>query len=83
MKDFFRLSLKSILFYNWDTSDGLYEITQLKHEPRDFSLAEIRREIQRGEQIHPFYKIAQRLLPELKISNESIKYYASLVGYCF
>jgi TnpA family transposase len=64
-----------------EDSTGLYEITQLKHEPRDFSLAEIRREIHRGEQLHPFYRIAQRLLPELKISNESIKYYASLVGY--
>jgi TnpA family transposase len=64
-----------------EDSTGLYEITQLKHEPKDFSLAEIRREIQRGEQLHPFYRIARRLLPELKISNESIKYYASLVGY--
>jgi TnpA family transposase len=64
-----------------EDSTGLYEITHLKHEPKDFSLAEIRREIQRGEHLHPFYRIAQRLLPELKISNESIKYYASLVGY--
>jgi Domain of unknown function (DUF4158) len=64
-----------------EDSTGLYEITQLKHEPRDFSLAEIRREIQRGERLHSFYGIAQKLLPEMKISNESIKYYASLVGY--
>jgi len=27
------------------------------------------------------YRLAQKLLPELKISNESIKYYASLVSY--
>ena len=60
---------------------GLYEITQLKREPRDFSLGEIKREIHRGEQIQTLYPLAQRLLPTLEISNESIKYYASLVTY--
>jgi Domain of unknown function (DUF4158) len=46
-----------------EDSTGLYEITQLKHEPRDFSLAEIRREIQRGEQLYPFYRIARLFSP--------------------
>jgi hypothetical protein len=64
-----------------EDSPGLYEITQLKREPRDFSASEIKREIQRGEQINDLYRLAQKLLPELKISNESIKYYASLVSY--
>ncbi len=64
-----------------DDSPGLYEITLLKREPRDFSLGEIRREIDRGEQIRPLYHLAQKLLPALDISNESIKYYASLVTY--
>jgi hypothetical protein len=62
-------------------SQGLYEITLLKREPKDFSLKEIRREISRGEQIHHLYCLAKRLLPHLLISNESIKYYASLVTY--
>ena len=64
-----------------EDSPGLYEITQLKREPRDFSASEIKREIQRGDQIDDLYHLAQKLLPELKISNESIKYYASLVSY--
>lgn len=64
-----------------EDSPGLYEITQLKQEPKDFSLKEIKCEIQRGERLHFFYKIAQNLLPEMGISNESIKYYAALVGY--
>jgi hypothetical protein len=64
-----------------EDSPGLYEITQLKREPRDFSASEIKREIRRGEQIDDLYRLAQKLLPELKISNESIKYYASLVSY--
>jgi hypothetical protein len=68
-------SLKHLL----SDSQGLYEITLLKHEPKDFSLSEIKREIDRGEQIHPLYYLVKRLLPHLLISNESIKYYASLV----
>ena len=62
-------------------SPGLYEITQLKREPKDFSPSEIKREIHRGEQIRELHHLARKLLPQLKISNESIKYYASLVGY--
>ncbi|HSX79507.1 MAG TPA: DUF4158 domain-containing protein [Candidatus Saccharimonadia bacterium] len=59
---------------------GLYEMTQRKREPRDFSASEIKRDIRRGEQIDDLYRLAQKLLPELKISNESIKSYASLVS---
>lgn len=64
-----------------EDSSGLYEITRLKHEPKDFSATEIKREMDRGKQIQALYLLAQKLLPELGISNESIKYYASLVDY--
>ena len=64
-----------------EDAPGLYAITQLKREPRDFSAGEIKREIQRGAQIAALYNLAYKLLPVLKISNESIKYYASLVTY--
>ncbi len=60
---------------------GLYEITRLKREPKDFSNKEIAREVKRGEQIKPLYFAAQNVLPRLAISNESIKYYASLINY--
>jgi hypothetical protein len=53
---------------------GLYEITRLKREPKDFSNKEITREVKRGEQIKPLYDAAQNILPHLDISNESIKY---------
>ena len=49
-------------------SQGLYEITLLKREPKDFSLGEIKREIHRGEQIHNLYRLAEKLLPHLLIS---------------
>ncbi len=70
-------ALKNLL----DDSQGLYEITRIKHEPKDFSLSEIKREIDRGQQIHHLYHLVKSLLPHLLISNESIKYYASLVNY--
>ncbi|MEO0012914.1 MAG: hypothetical protein RLZZ535_1303, partial [Cyanobacteriota bacterium] len=64
-----------------EDAPGLYEITQLKREPKDFSLSEIKCEIYRGEQIQALYPKAQQMLPILDISSESIKYYASLVTY--
>jgi len=60
---------------------GLHEITRLKKEPKDFGVQEMRREIARGDQIGALHDLAQRVLPQLEISSESIKYYASLVGY--
>lgn len=77
MTDEERETLKTLL----TNPNGLYEITQLKHEPRSFANTELAREIQRGQQMKPLYEIARRLLPQLKISNESIKYYASLIHY--
>ncbi|EJR89626.1 hypothetical protein IKG_06024 [Bacillus cereus VD200] len=59
----------------------LYEITRIKHEPKDFSINEIKREIECGKDIQSLFQLANTILPQLKISNESIKYYASLVGY--
>jgi TnpA family transposase len=62
-------------------TQGLHEITLLKRDPRDFSNAEIRREVQRGEQMRELYELSQKLLPQLHISHENIKYYATLVDY--
>jgi TnpA family transposase len=62
-------------------SDGLYAITRLKHEPKDFSFGEMRREIARADQLLPLYHLATRIVPRLGISNEGITYYASLVTY--
>ena len=64
-----------------EDASGLYEITRLKREPRDFSAREMAREIGRGHQIHGLYALATKLLPHLDISNENIKYDASLVTY--
>ncbi len=60
---------------------GLHPITLLKHEPRDFSLGEMRQEIQRRDVLQPLAQFASRVLPHLAISPEGISYYASLVTY--
>jgi hypothetical protein len=62
-------------------SDTLYAITRIKRDPRDFSEKELKREIERGQDMKALYQTAQRALPHLDISNESIKQYASLVEY--
>jgi hypothetical protein len=72
---------KAALRHLLEDSEGLYEITKLKRDPRDFTYGEIKREIARGEQIRDLYRLASKLLPELNISNESVRYYASLVMY--
>ena len=72
-----RETLRNLL----NDSEGLYEITRLKRDPRDFTYGEIKREIARGEQIRGLYRLTCGLLPELAISNESVRYYASLVAY--
>ena len=85
--------LSQILRDNLTTSDlenlqklladtpGLYEITQLKQEPRNFREGEIKRELKRGQQLQSLYQRATVLIPCLNISREGVKYYASLVGY--
>jgi len=74
-------SAKSALDRLLADTQGLHEITLLKRDPRDFSNSEIRREVQRGEQMRELYELSQRLLPQLHISNENIRYYATLVDY--
>ena len=59
----------------------LHEVTRLKRPPRDFGFQEIQREIARGAQIQDLYHFSQQLIPRLGISNEAVKYYASLVAY--
>lgn len=60
---------------------GLHEITYLRREPKDFTSTEIKNEIRRGQRIRGLYRVSQKILGMLEISNESIRYYASLVTF--
>lgn len=61
--------------------DGLYAVTPLKRDPKDFSRQQMRQEIVRCRSLEPLYRAAEALLPKLAISNDSIAYYAALLDY--
>ncbi len=64
-----------------DDSTGLHWVTQLKKEPKDFSYKEVVSEAMRARQLKPLYDFCVHWLPNIGISNESIRYYAALVEY--
>ena len=70
-------SLKNFL----STDHGVHEVTKVKKEPKSFKWKEIRREVDNRNSLKPFYEVAKDFLPKLGISNENIKYYASMVNY--
>lgn len=61
--------------------EGMYRISALKHEPKNFSYQELRQEVGRRKFFQPLYEFAQTFLVTTGLSNESVKYYASLVQF--
>jgi hypothetical protein len=61
--------------------EGMYRISVLKHEPKDFSYGELRQEVGRRQFFQPLYEFGQAFLASAGLSNESVKYYASLVQF--
>lgn len=61
--------------------EQVYRISALKREPKDFSYYELRREIERRRFFQPIHEFAKNFLATAGISNESGKYYASLVKF--
>jgi hypothetical protein len=62
------------------SDEGMCRISVLKHEPKDFSYGELRQEVGRRKFFQPLYDFGQTFLGSSGLSNESVKYYASLVG---
>lgn len=61
-----------------ESEEGMYRISLLKHEPKDFSYSELRQEVGRRKFFQPLYEFGQSFLSTTGLSNESVKYYASL-----
>lgn len=55
--------------------EGMYRISALKHEPRDFSYKELQREVDRRKFFQLLHEFAKTFLATAAISNESGKYY--------
>lgn len=69
--------LKALL----QADEGMYRISVLKHEPKDFSYGELRQEVARRKFFQPLYEFGQIFLASAGLPNESVKYYASLVQF--
>ncbi len=52
--------------------ESLYQLTLLKHEPKDFSYQEVQEEVGKRTLLADLYQLATRFLPNLHISNENI-----------
>jgi len=61
--------------------EGMYRISILKREPKDFSYGELRQEVGRRKFFQQLYEFGQTFLASAGLSNESVKYYASLVQF--
>jgi len=64
-----------------EADEGMYRISLLKHEPKDFSYGELRQEVGRRAFFQQLYEFGQTFLASAGLSNESVKYYASLVQF--
>ena len=64
-----------------EADEGMYQISLLKHEPKDFSYGELRQEVERRKFFQPLFEFGQTFLTSSGLSNESVKYYASLVQF--
>jgi hypothetical protein len=64
-----------------EADEGMYHISLLKHEPKDFSYGELRQEVERGKFFQPLFAFGQTFLASAGLSNESVKYYCSLVQF--
>jgi hypothetical protein len=63
------------------TEEDFYAITELKKAIKNFSNTEIRKEIKKRDKLAEAYTFSKKLLPQLRISQGNISYYASLAEY--
>jgi TnpA family transposase len=61
--------------------EGVYRISALKQEPRDFSYQALRQEVARRQVFRPLHDFARTFLAAAELSNESVKYYAARVSF--
>jgi TnpA family transposase len=64
-----------------EADEGMYRISLLKHEPKDFSYGELRQEVARRKFFEQLHEFGQTFLASAGLSNESVKYYAALVQF--
>jgi TnpA family transposase len=70
-------SLQSLLI----NDDTLSKLAALKQDAKDFKPRMMANERNKLNMLRPFYRLIIRILPELKLSQQNIFYYASLINY--
>ncbi|MBF0290240.1 MAG: Tn3 family transposase [SAR324 cluster bacterium] len=58
-----------------------YALTKIKKDSKDFSHGQIKGDVKKRNQLLEVYRFSKVHLPKLKISSESVKYYASLIDH--
>jgi hypothetical protein len=74
-------AIKQQLVALLEAGEGMYQISELKQEPRDFSYKALRQEVARRKIFQPLYEFGRTFLTSAALSTESVKYYASLVQF--
>ena len=64
-----------------EADEQIYTISALKREAKDFTYGELRREVARREFFEPLHEFAVTFLASAGLSQESSKYYASMVKF--
>ena len=72
-----RVQLDTLLL----ADESMYRISALKHEPNDFSYKALKQEVERRQFFQPLHAFARQFLVTAGLSQESGKYFASLVMY--
>lgn len=74
-------SLRDQLDAMLQADESMYRISVLKHEPNDFSYKALKQEVERRQFFQPLHAFARQFLATAGLSQESGKYFASLVMY--
>jgi len=61
--------------------EAFYDLTLLKHYPKNFNFKMIQAELSKHKSYYPLYRFAKRFLPRLELSEQNITYYGSLVEH--
>lgn len=76
-----RPPVRKVLTGLLEADGSMYSIGLLKQDLRDFSYTALREEVARRQTFAPLHAFAQKFLKQVDISQESSKYYASLVMF--
>lgn len=74
-------SIITLLTQLLDADDISETIVSLKQHPKNFNFKQIQQELEKHKTYYPLYEFSKKFLSMLGISQENIKYYASLVHY--